>query len=129
LEVFLFHLRMERRARISVLRKVLKVVDINFVQISDLHHTAIVRDVLVDRKNVSRLVKMRKEIRRYFHSDMLSCLHMNSTEKQKNPGICMVRQLLKTISVKMVPRCLSIGYDKRSGKKLVKRYYILIPHS
>ena len=52
-------------------------------------------------------------------------VYLNSLEKQKQPGVCMLRQILKANNFKMIPKIYNLGYNKTNGKKLVKRTYYI----
>ena len=84
------------------------------------------RETLLDKKNVKKMIEMIPKLKNIFHSDALSCLHSNSTKKQKTPGVCMLRQILKTTKLNLTPKVKSAGYDKNTGKKLVIRYYVIV---
>ena len=65
------------------------------------------------------------ELRNYYNSAYLTCLHQNAEEKQKNLGINILRQILKCNYLKMTPKVISHGYDKATGKKIVSRIYLI----
>ena len=120
---------MSSTARNELLRKVLSRVNISFTQPAELHYQVIARDTLLDKKVVDSLLSLRHALKSSYHSDMLSCLHSNSAQKQRFPAVCMVRQLLRANGMCMRPQIESMGYDKNTGKKLVKRYYVIAPVS
>ena len=45
--------------------------------------------------------------------------------KQKNPGINLLRQVLKCNYLNMKPKVISHGYEKTSGKKITTRVFII----
>ena len=120
---------MSSTERNELLRKVLSRVSISFMEPSELHYQVIARDTLLDKKVVDNLLNLRNALKSHYHSDMLSCLHSNSAQKQRFPAVCMVRQLLRANGMSMRPRIESMGYDRNTGKKLVKRYYMITPSS
>jgi len=120
---------MSSSERHELLRKVMNRVSLSFAHPSDLHHQIISRETLLDKKVVDGLLGMRRTLKAHYHSDMLSCLHANSAQKQRFPAVCMVRQLLRANGMKMRPKIESMGYDRNTGKKLVKRYYVITPIS
>ena len=113
--------------RVSLLRNALSMINIHFKKCSELYYQVIARDILLDSKVNDSLLAMRKVLKTAYHSDMLSCLHSNSSLKQRFPGVCMIRQLLKANGMYMRPKLESMGYDKSTGKKRIKRYYIITP--
>lgn len=114
--------------RISLVRKMLGQINIVFgKQVNEILYQVISRSMLVDARVVQQLMLLRSDMRVCYHSSMLSCLHTNSIEKQRNPGICMVRQILKVNGMRLQPKQQSMGYDASTGKKNVHRYYIVMP--
>lgn len=118
---------MDNIERSELLRKVLNRVNIVFSTLPDLHNQIISRDVLLDKKVIESLLGLRSALKSHYHSDMLSCLHANSAQKQRHPAVCMVRQLLRANGMRLTPRIESMGYDRNTGKKLVKRFYVITP--
>ena len=66
--------------------------------------------------------KVINELKDKYKSNMLTCLHKNSIEKQKFPALNMIRQICKCNNIKVYPVVISKGYDKASGKKIIERY-------
>ena len=64
-----------------------------------------------------------------YKSNMLTCLHTNSLDKQAFPAINFVRQILKCNNMKLKGRYLNIGNSKTTGQKILKRVYSIIPIS
>ena len=119
--------------RAALLRKVLCVVapEVNadhtpVDDLTDVHGLCIDRDTLLDMSLINKLVQQREALKQAYHTSSLSCLHQNSTQKQRAPGVCLVRQLLKANGLRMEPRVQSMGYDKATGKKRVRRYYEVV---
>ena len=118
---------MSNSERNELMHKVLSRINVHFKEVKDLHYQIIPRDVLLEKKVVESLLSMRNLLKSHYHSDMLSCLHSNSDKKQRFPAVCMVRQLLRANGMSMRPKLESMGYDRKTGKKLVKRYYVITP--
>ena len=113
-------------SRTGLLRRVLAEVDTSIPvngAPTDLHGHCVDRAALLDPSLVARIVGHRDALKRTYHTSALSCLHGNSTTKQVAPAVCMVRQLLKANDLRLAPRVQSQGYDKATGRKLVRRYY------
>ena len=118
---------MSNSERNELMHKVLSQINVHFKEVKELHYQIIPRDVLLEKKVVESLLSMRNLLKSHYHSDMLSCLHSNSDKKQRFPAVCMVRQLLRANGMSMRPKLESMGYDRKTGKKLVKRYYVITP--
>lgn len=64
------------------------------------------------------------ELREFYPSDKLTALHSNSLEKQKFPGVNLLRQMLKYNGYHLKPFVRSLGYNK--GKKIILRNYVVV---
>ena len=121
--------------RTALLRTVLRLVaptvkvDAQPDDLTDVHGLCIDRDTLLDPTLIDKLVQQREALKQAYHTSALSCLHRNSTQKQRAPGVCLVRQLAKANGLRLAPRVQSMGYDKATGKKQVRRFYEVVPVS
>lgn len=122
--------------RAALLRTVLRLVAPTMkadhaspADLTDVHGLCIDRDTLLDPLLIDKLVQQREALKQAYHTSALSCLHQNSTQKQRAPGVCLVRQLIKANGLRLAPRVQSMGYDKATGKKLVRRYYEVVEAS
>lgn len=116
-------------ARFQLLVRVLHEVGVTSSahRASELCYRRIDRDTLLDPALVTKLVGYQDELKKAYSTAKLSCLHKNNIDKQKTPGVCLVRQLLKANGIRMLPQTESMGYDLGSGRKLVRRWYLLQP--
>ena len=64
-----------------------------------------------------------EELKKFYKSNMLNCLHKNSLSKQRFPAVNMLRQILKCNDIKLRPFNVCQGYNKSTGNKIVKRFY------
>lgn len=108
-----------------LLKELLNIVNVDFTNVEDLLNVNIEREILVDKKAIAKMHEMIPKLKNEYHSDMFSCLHDNSLQKQRFPGVCMVRQMLKANDLALRPRVVSAGYEKKTGKKIMKRSYII----
>ena len=113
----------ENKENKDLLLKLFKILKINIISIDQIDNLEIDRESLKDKKIVEKYYSMIPELKKIYNSDMFSCLHKNSLEKQKQPAVCMLRQILKANNFKMTPKIYNLGYNKANGKKLVKRTY------
>jgi hypothetical protein len=84
------------------------------------------QDTLKSKSLIDELYRRVPNLKSFYNSSKLTCLHKNSLDKQKFPAVNMFRQLLKCNNFRMEPYVISKGYIKYSGKKIVERYYRLI---
>ena len=117
----------DQKAKLELMQQVLKPLNITFQQLEDLYYQIIPREILLHDKTIQYMLNLRTRLKAEYHSDMLTCLHANSLEKQRFPAVCMLRQLLKTNNMLLRPKVESCGYDRSSGKKITKRYYVITP--
>ena len=80
-------------------------------------------DTLRDPKLIETLYQQIPNLKKFYKSSKLTCLHKNSTTNQKFPGVNMVRQILKCNKLKLQPMIICRGYNKATGKKIIERYY------
>ena len=112
------------KRHIDLLIKLFKIIDLKISHIDDINGVEIERELLKDVDIISKYNSMIPELKGFYNSDMFSCLHKNSLNKQKNPGVCMLRQISKANNYKMIPKTYNMGYNKLNGKKIVKRTYL-----
>ena len=109
--------------KFDLLKDIFSALDINIKQRGDINNLILKQDTLKSKTLIDELTNKVPNLKSYYNSSKLTCLHKNSLDKQKFPAVNMCRQILKCNSFKMEPYVISKGYDKFSGKKLVERYY------
>jgi hypothetical protein len=91
----------------------------------NLFSISIDRSHLEDLSHLDSLRTFVPQLKKYYSSDMLTCLHSNNASKQKNPVINAIRQLLKCNYYKLKPVVVCDGYDKATGRKKTRRTYVI----
>lgn len=81
---------------------------------------------LKEKDKVDKMIALNEKIKKKYKSNSLTCLHANSIDKQKFPGINYLRQILKCNTLKLKGRYLSAGYNKANGQKILKRVYSIL---
>jgi len=110
---------------LELLRKMLKFIDISFSDINNLEGKIIVRDILLTESVQDHYQKYQKDLKKCgYKSGKLTSLHKNTN--QKFPAINMLRQILKCHGFLLQPKIESIGYNKNTGQKLIKRYFTIM---
>jgi hypothetical protein len=97
---------------------------INIEKVETLDGMIIERDMLLNNELYEKIMDDIKNLKQYFNSSYLTCLHSNAKERQKWPLLNLVRQILKSVSFSMQPKRISKGYDSE-GKKIFKRVFII----
>lgn len=64
------------------------------------------------------------DLRKILSSSVYTSLHSHAEKKQKFPLINIIRQVLKSIDYKLIPRRISDGYTK-DGIKKYKRLFVI----
>lgn len=108
------------------LKKIFKIIDIDISTLEDIKNIEIERNVLLNENINNNFNKLLEECKDIYSSSKLTSLHNNRESKQKFPGINLLRQILKCNNLKLTPKITSYGYNKNTGKKLIKRSYIII---
>ncbi|MHB1952379.1 MAG: hypothetical protein ACYCOU_01405 [Sulfobacillus sp.] len=80
--------------------------------------------VLKDPDVISRLNELVPDLKRIYSSDKLTCLHTNNVNKQKFPGVNMLRQILRISGFELQSTPVYQGYDNEGKKMYVRQYYI-----
>ena len=110
--------------RLEILIQLFRFLGSNISKKEDIFNKNIKQDILKNKKVINYFYNMIPNLKKYYNSDMLNCLHKNSLDKQKFPAVNMLRQTLKCNNIKMTPLVVCKGYDKTNGKKIVERSYI-----
>lgn len=110
-----------------ILQELLSPFHITVSSISDLKYAQIDREDLLAPAIKTLFLSKVPMLKLHYNSSKLSCLHKNAIEKQKYPQINLLRQILKCNQFSLTPKVVSMGYDPTTGKKLVKRSYVLCP--
>ena len=91
-------------------------LDFNVKNLDDLFSLTISQDKLKDKELINKLYEKIDDLKIFYNSNMLTCLHKNSLHKQKISALNMLRQICKCNGLKMYPFVIR-GYDKVSGRK------------
>ena len=102
-------------------------LDDSINNLDDLFSLIISQDKLKDKELINKLYDKIDDLKIFYNSNMLTCLHKNSLNKQKFPALNMLRQICKCNGLKLYPFVISRGYDKNSGRKIIDRFYKITP--
>ena len=109
--------------KFDLLKDIFSALEINVTERNDIINITLKHDTFKSKTLINDLLNKVPNLKSYYNSSKLTCLHKNSLNKQKFPAINMFRQILKCNHFKMEPYVISKGYEKLSGKKIVVRYY------
>ena len=112
--------------KFQLLKDIFKILEIEIIERNDISLIILKQDSLKNNKLIVELNEKIPNLKTFYNSSKLTCLHKNSLAKQKFPAVNMFRQILKCNNFKMEPFIISKGYDKFTGKKIVERMYKLI---
>ena len=110
---------------LNLLKKLLNHLNVTFDDKQELEDIIISRDILLNQHIQDVFQTYQNELKGHgYKSGKLTSLHKNNL-KQKFPAINMLRQILKCNGILMKPKIESIGYNRVTGQKIVKRNFIL----
>jgi hypothetical protein len=111
---------------IKTLKELFKILNIEINSAKDLYMIRIYHETLKNKKLIEYFNNFVPELKEgKYLSHKLTCLHKNSLEKQKFPGINLLRQILKCNKLKLSPKLIYKGYNRVTGKKIVERYFTI----
>ena len=109
-----------------ILKNMLNFLKIKYDNIEDLIGKEIDRDDLLTKNIIEYYQTFQHDLKLGgFSTGKLTSLHKNNLVKQKFPAINMLRQVLKCKKLWLKPKVESKGYNKKTGKKFVKRSFII----
>ena len=109
-----------------ILLKLFDLIGIKKEKISELENLEISRNIFLDEKITQKCHKMIQKLKKEYSSNILTCLHLNSLNKQKFPTINMFRQILKENNLYMKPIVISNGYcPYTKNKKVIRNFFIV----
>ena len=114
--------------KFKIIQDIFKIIDININDINELNNLEIDRNKLLNENIKIEFLSLVKDLKKYYSSSKLTCLHKNNIYKQKWPQINLLRQILKCNNYKLLPKTYNLGYNN-NGKKILKRTYYIKPLS
>ena len=105
-------------------KTVLKIIGIDFNDISELNGLSILRDQLLSDNKYEQVRELLPELKKIYSSSLMTSLQKNANKSQKWPLLNLVRQILNTYNYKMEPIRKSDGYTLEGIKKY-KRYFLI----
>ena len=113
--------------KLEVFKDIFNVFNIPCNNEPDLLNITLDFDTLKDPNIITKLYNLIPKYKALYNTSMLTCLHQNSTDKQKLPAVNFIRQILKCNNYKLRGYYISLGYNKLTGKKNLKRLYKIEP--
>jgi len=110
-----------------IFKEIFKIFDIECHNEEQLLNITLDFDILKNPDTISKLYDLIPKYKEVYNSNFLTCLHTNSTNKQKLPAVNFIRQILKCNNYKLFGYYVSLGYNKSTGHKQLKRLYKIIP--
>ena len=108
------------------IKTVFSILNYNIDSDEDLFNIKIEADRLKDTNLINKFYKSIPDFKKDYKSNSLTCLHKNSLNKQKFPAVNFIRQILKCNNYKFQGFYIPCGYNKQTGKKILKRYYKIV---
>ena len=105
-------------------KTILKIIGIDFNDISELNGLSILRDQLLSDNKYEEVKELLPELKKIYSSSLMTSLQKNANKSQKWPLLNLVRQILNIYNYKMEPIRKSDGYTLEGIKKY-KRYFLI----
>lgn len=108
-------------------KKILEILNkcyINIENINSLDGLLIDRNILLNDEIYKEMQQLIPDLKEIFSSSSMTSLHSNANSNQKWPLINFIRQLLKSINLKLTPIRKCDGYTK-DNKKKYRRYFLI----
>lgn len=102
------------------------ILDMKVYNETDLFEVLVHRDLLLRVDIEQKLAALIDSLKEKYKSSKLNSLHKNREQKQKFPGINLLRQILRCNGYHLKPIVYSRGYCKHSGKKIVDRNFKVV---
>ena len=115
---------MESKEKDDLIKKFLKIFNLNINNFNELNGLIIQREDLLNTDKYEEIKLLIPELKKHFSSTKLNSLHKNASYNQKWPVLNILRQILKTKNFKLVPKRIANGYTK-SGQKLYRRIFTI----
>ena len=110
---------------LELIKKLFDPININFETLDELENIEIDRDLLLKDNIKNTYDALIPEFKALYKTSRLNSLHNNRSVKQKYPQINLLRQILKCNNFNLKPKIISLGYSKITGKKMLKRSYVI----
>ena len=111
----------------DIFKDIFDIFEIDIETEDDLLNVSLDFDTLRHPDTINKLYNLIPKYKEKYNTNLLTCLHKNSTNKQKLPAVNFLRQILKCNKYKLKGYYISQGYNKTNGKKNLKRLYKIIP--
>ncbi len=86
--------------RLLLLQDILSIL--GFSCLKEAINSPISKDTLNNKKVLDHFINMVQELKYFYSSDKLTCLHSNFLYKCKNPNISFLRQIIKANKLKLL---------------------------
>jgi hypothetical protein len=93
-------------------------------KLSDLDGMILYRNDFIFSEKYENIKLIIYDLKKILSSSIYTSLHSDAERKQRFPLINVIRQVLKSINYKLIPKRLSDGYT-RDGIKKYKRLFII----
>ena len=108
------------------LKKICDILKMPAKTEADLFGLLIERDLLLRVDIEQKLATLISSLKGKYKTSKLTCLHKNRDNKQKYPGINLVRQIFRCNGYHLKPVVYCRGYCKHNGKKIVERNFKIV---
>ncbi len=84
-----------QKFKLNLMQELLKTIGVDDIETIIQNKTCHTNNTFEDEKTIEAIKELLPALRKLYSSDRLTALHNNAFEKQKNPGLNLLRQILK----------------------------------
>ena len=110
--------------KLDLMHELLKIIDVNDIEKEIEQGTLFTNDKFESDNAISFFQKILPCARKLYSSDRLTSLHTNAFKKQKNPGLNLVRQIVRENGFDVKSKNIYIGITK-SQRVYQRNYYFV----
>ena len=113
---------------INIINNIFKILNHNITNINELYSIKISQEILKNKSIIikfNNLIPVIKHNNINYKTDKLTCMHSNSLNKQKFPGVNFLRQILKQNNLKLKSNIITKNYSNK--RKQYDIYYTIEP--
>lgn len=107
-----------------IIIKFLNTCGVNCKNILELDGMILYRNNYIFSNNYEKIKPSIYELKKILSSSLYTALHNDADKKQRYPLVNLIRQILKSIDYKMIPKRISDGYTV-DGIKKYKRIFLI----
>jgi hypothetical protein len=111
-----------KKYKIDLMKELLKIIGVTDIEKDIKDKTLFMHDSFESKESIEGFLEILPSARKLYSSDRLTALHNNAFQKQKNPGLNLMRQILKENGYDIKSKNVYKGIDN-SQRKYERNYF------